>query len=194
MTHNISWKKYVEETATRPPRPLLIEAIQYVEEKNEALDLGAGALNDSKHLISEGFKKVTAIDMDDASSAKAKEISFGGFSFIQSTYANFPFAKEKYDLVNAQYALPFNPPDTFNEVLEKVIGSLKKGGVLVGQFFGDRDSWNVKDSGKTFHTIDEAKKTLSHMRIVEFREEEKDKSTALGVPKHWHVFHFIVIK
>lgn len=194
MQKDTIWKEYVEKTEDKPPRPLLVEALRYVDEKENALDLGAGALNDSKHLIEIGFKNVVAVDMDNASSEKAKEISFGGFSFVQSRYVDFAFPEEKYDLVNAQYALPFNPPDTFNEVLEKIIQSLKKGGVFVGQFFGDRDSWNVRESGKTFHTLDEAKKMLSNLRMVEFREEEMDGKTARGTPKHWHVFHFIAIK
>ncbi len=166
-------------------RPLLIDALEYVQEKDDALDLGAGALNDTKYLLSLGFKRVTAVDMDPASAEKASEISLGGFTFVQSAYADFKFPKARYDVVNAQYALPFNPPGTFNEVLRKVIASLKPNGVFVGQFFGKRDSMNVKDSGKTFHTIDEAKKLLSDLHLKDFREEEEGGR---------HVFHFIAIK
>ncbi|MFA6095745.1 MAG: class I SAM-dependent methyltransferase [Candidatus Paceibacterota bacterium] len=194
MTHNTPLDKYIEQAKDAPPRPLLVEAVGYVDDKGEALDLGAGALNDSRHLLSIGFKRVTAVDMDEASKEKAKTFSFAGFTFVHSTYAEFKFPKERYDLVNAQYALPFNPPDTFNEVFEKIIGSMKKGGVFTGQFFGDRDSWNVRDGKKTFHTIEEAKRLLSKMNIVEFREDEGDQANGHGIPAHWHVFHFIVIK
>jgi len=189
-----SSKKFIEATSDNPPRPLLVEALGYLEKRDEALDLGAGALNDSKHLLGIGFKRVTAVDMDDASKEKAKEISLGGFTFVQSTYHNFKFPKETYDLVNAQYALPFNPPGTFNEVIQKVIASLAPGGMFVGQFFGDRDSWNVKESGKTFHTLEEAKRLLESLTVIKFEEVEEDKKTALGTMKHWHVFHFIAFK
>jgi SAM-dependent methyltransferase len=194
MEDDVSKGQGGDEVTEGQPRPLLVEAMDYVLAKDEALDLGAGELNDSKHLISIGFKRVTAVDMDPKVSEKAKEISLGGFTFIMTTYDQFDFPEERYDLVNAQYALPFNPPETFNKVIESVIKSLKPGGVFVGQFFGERDSWNIKGSKKTFHTIDEAKRLIAKLRIAEFREEEGERPTSHGLFKHEHVFHFIAIK
>jgi len=194
MKGSKTMSQYIEKTGDAPPRPLLVEALKYLENKDAALDLGAGALNDSKYLLTLGFGSVTAVDMDPASKEKASKISFAGFTFVQSTYADFKFPKDTYDLVNAQYALPFNPPETFSEVLERVKASMKERGVFVGQFFGNRDSWNVKGSKTTFHTIEEAKEHLRSLELIEFREEEGDGPTALGSNKHWHIFHFIAVK
>ncbi|HEU5114704.1 MAG TPA: class I SAM-dependent methyltransferase [Candidatus Paceibacterota bacterium] len=187
-------KQFIEATSDNPPRPLLVEAMNHVSEKDAALDLGAGALNDSKYMLTLGFKRVDAVDMAPASKEKASDITLGGFTFHFCRFDEYKFPKDTYDLVNAQYALPFNPPETFGEVLKSVVASLKEGGVFVGQFFGDRDSWNVKGSKKTFHTIEEARKDLAALDLIEFREEERDGVTVSGEPKHWHVFHFIAIK
>jgi len=35
---------------------------------------------------------------------------------------------------------------------------------------------------------------LKGLTIISFNEEERDKETAAGEMKHWHVFHFIVKK
>ena len=53
MSH---WSQYIAKTKNKSPRPLLVRALSYVKNKNKALDLGAGALNDSRYLLENGFK------------------------------------------------------------------------------------------------------------------------------------------
>ena len=76
----------------------------------------------------------------------------------------------------------------------KLKASLKINGVFVGQFFGTRDEWNKEDSVMTFHSQKDVQELLSNMYIIEFKEEEKDGTTAKGEPKHWHVFYVIAQK
>ena len=101
---------------------------------------------------------------------------------------------EKYDLISAQYALPFYGPKGFEEFIAKLISSLKVGGVFVGQFFGNRDGWNTPETNLAFQTREEAETLLRDLKIEGFTEEEKDGKTASGENKHWHVFHFIASK
>ena len=62
MESNNPWKKYYKDTEGRPPRKELIEALEFVQNRDSALDLGAGAMQDSVYLLSQGFKEVIAVD------------------------------------------------------------------------------------------------------------------------------------
>jgi hypothetical protein len=98
---------------------------------------------------------------------------------------------DRYDLVNARFSLPFQPPDLFRTTFDRITASLNPGGLLVGQLFGDRDGWNIAGRKMTFHTMDEAQGILDDWKTIVFREEDRDGLTTLGVRKHWHVFHII---
>lgn len=189
-----TWKTYYDKTKSAPPRPLLVKALPFVSEKNSALDLGAGALNDAQYLLSEGFEHVTALDSSPIAQEVADTLPPEHFLYVISTYENFDFKKEAYDLINAQYALPFNPPESFDRVFQDIITSLKPCGVFTGQLFGIRDEWNVPNSNKSFHTKEQVENIFSDLEILGFREEEGEKPTAAGPMKHWHVFHFIARK
>ena len=148
-----TWEKYAERTQDIGPRPSLARAIIFVTNKDEALELGSGALNDVRYLISQNFKHITAVD----STPVASEI-IGNFppetvSYVISTFEDFNFDENKYDLINAQYSLPFNRQDTFDKVFKSIVSSLKDGGILTGQFFGVRDEWNVPEHKMNFQTL-----------------------------------------
>jgi hypothetical protein len=60
----INWQEHYLQTKNRPPGAFLIKAVPFVQNKGTAVDLGSGALQDSKFLISQGFNKVIAIDKE----------------------------------------------------------------------------------------------------------------------------------
>lgn len=188
------WQKYYQNTQNRPPSKLLLKALPYVAERNIALDLGAGALNDSKYLISQGFKKVIAVDKENIPSHLIDGLSANNFTFIKSEFDKFEFLTNQFNLINAQYALPFNPPATFNQVWIALKNSLVAKGIFTGQLFGVRDEWNAGGSQKTFHSKEEALNLFSDMEIIEFEEVEKDGKLADGTPKYWHLFNIIARK
>jgi tellurite methyltransferase len=190
----MAWKDYVEQTKANPPRQLLVQAVPLVIEKSRALDIGAGALNESRYLLSQGFEQVLALDFEPHAQAVADTLPSEHFSYVIRDVAKYAFPSQEFDLVNAQYALPFVKPQEFNRVLQNIYDSLKPKGIFTGQFFGDRDAWNVEHSGMTFHTKAEAMEVLSNCEVLYFTEEEAEKPTAAGASKHWHVFHFIVRK
>lgn len=190
MSEN-TWKEYFERTKDIKPRPLLVKAVDFVIDKNEALDLGSGALNDVKFLVSKGFKHITAVDSKPLAQDIIQNFPLEIVSYIISRFEDFNFVENKYDLINAQYSLPFNPQDTLEKVFKSIISSLKKGGILTGQFFGIKDEWNVEGHIMSFQTRDQAEKLLNGLELIDFQEEETDRKTAKGDMKHWHVFHFI---
>ena len=187
-----TWKEYVEQTKNGKPRPLLVKAVGLVDNKNEALDLGSGALNDVRYLVLEGFKHVTAVDSKPVAQDIIKNFSPEIVSYVISSFENFNFVERSYDLINAQYSLPFNPENTLERVFKSIISSLKDGGVLTGQFFGTKDEWNIEGHTMNFQTREQAEKLLADLEIIDFQEEQADRKTAKGDMKHWHVFHFIV--
>ena len=195
MTNNKNnWPEYIDQTKDAPPRPLLIKAVEFVKSKNSALDLGAGALNDTKYLLSKGFKKVVAVDKTNLAEEISKCLPQDRVEYIINSFEEYNFPKNVFDIINAQFSLPFTQPNSFNEVFNKLKGSLKIGGVFSGQLFGIRDDWYKQRANMSFHSREKVEQLLSNMEIIELNEEEKDENPAVGNIKHWHVFHIIARK
>jgi SAM-dependent methyltransferase len=188
-----TWKDYFERTKEAPPRPLLVRAVSYVEDKNQALDLGSGALNDSVYLIDQNFEHVTAVDKIPVAKEIGDRLPPEKFTYVISSFEDYQFPADSFDLINAQFSLPFTTPESFEEIFGKIYDSLKNKGIFSGQLFGDRDEWK-QDAKMNFHTKADVEKLLSKYTLIDLTEEEKNKITAAGAMKHWHVFHFIVQK
>lgn len=116
------------------------------------------------------------------------------FKLANVAFQDFTFEPNIYDLINAQYALPFYGKDNFEDFIASIITALKSHGIFVGQFFGVNDGWNKPHAKLAFQTKEEIGKMLSGLELIEFIEEEKEGTTAAGTMKHWHVFHFIAKK
>ena len=160
--------------------------------RDKALDLGAGVLNDTRYLLQEGFNHVTAVDKEAVAHDAARAFPRKRFVHIRSSFENYGFPENAFDVVSAQYSLPFIQRADFEAIFTKVKRSLVVGGIFTGQLFGDRDEWNVPSQSMTFLTIQGVERLLADMRILELVEEERDSPTVTSEqPKHWHVFHII---
>jgi len=190
----LNWEQYINHTKNKAPRNLLVRAIEFVKDREAALDLGAGALNDSKYLLKSVFKKVMAVDNEKNSELldeiNTNEIYKRTFSFKKTKIEDYNFPLNFFDLINAQFVLPFLKRDKIGEILDKIKNSLKVGGIFTGQFFGVNDSWN-NNPDVSVHAEPGVKELLSGLDIIYFQEEEKDGQTAINGQKHWHLFHFI---
>ncbi|KND47582.1 MAG: SAM-dependent methyltransferase [Parcubacteria bacterium C7867-006] len=191
---NSDWVTYFNQTKDRKPRPLLVEAIEHVNSRNEALDLGSGALNDVRFLVSEGFNHVTAVDHEPLAQDIINNFPKDIVDYVICDFIDFNFEKDKFDLINSQYSLPFIYPDYLLKIIASIEDSLVTGGIFTGQFFGINDEWNVGNSKMNFHTKEQAEELLSKFKVIKFTEDESDAITAAGKMKHWHIFHFIVQK
>ena len=192
------WLNYINITRNKRPRQLLVQALSEVKEREVALDLGSGALNDSRFLLSQGFSQVVAVDsaISELQAFELLDVSdelLSHFKFINSTIENFVFSEAEYSLVNVQFVLPFINQEKLSEVLEKIKKSLKPGGIFVGQFFGVRDSWGDFLQVGVMNE-EEARNNLAGLEIIYFAEEEKNEEAAAKAIKHWHTFNFIVKK
>lgn len=185
------WETFYRFTNDSPPWPLIVRAVSLLPHKGRALDLGAGAGRDTRYLVQQGFQ-VTAVDSDPHAVDILRSFQEGNVQVVQASFEEFAF--ETYDLINAQFALPFVPQRWFREVFARVKRALNPGGMFVGQFFGIHDQWNTPEHDMTFLTREQAEAFLQDLDIIELKEEDMDGHTADGSPKHWHTFHIIARK
>lgn len=188
------WDQHYKDTKDKPPSELLVQALGYVINKNNAIDIGAGAtLRDAKYLLDQGFENVTVVDQEESVAAAAEKIGSKKLHCYISKFAEFEFPENEYDLANANYSLPFNPPEDFDKVFSRIKNSLVKGGIFCGQFFGVNDDWN-KSPHLSFHTKEQVLGLLQGMEVLHLEEKEFDGKLASGAPKHRHVFDVIARK
>ncbi|MEO8683758.1 MAG: class I SAM-dependent methyltransferase, partial [Devosia sp.] len=177
------WYAYAQRFKDRPPRPLLTRAAPHATHRGNALDLGSGGLNDTRFLLDSGFD-VTALDGEPVARSVADTLPPERFRYLISSFETFDFPVAAFDLVNAQYALPFVRPDHYDRVFAAVLATLRPGGIFTGQFFGDRDDW-AGTPNMTFHTRSGARQLLAPLTLIEFTEEDDPASATLsGQPKH----------
>lgn len=188
------WGRFYGFTKDSPPWPLLMRAAALAPAKGRALELGAGAGRDTRYLLEQGFE-VTAVDAEPQSVTLLSALAQAHLRVMQSTFEDFDFATNgPYDLISAQFALPFIPPAHFTDVFARLKNALASGGVFAGQFFGVHDEWNTPDRAITFLTRAEAEALLSDLETIELTEEDADGKIADGSPKHWHIFHILARK
>ena len=179
------WGAYAHHNPSPAPRKWLIKAADTAR-NGRVLDIGAGNLRDTRHLLVRGFpvdavdpKKPTRIPNDKH------------FIFNQSAIEEYDIKPNTYDLINAQFVLPFIKDDA--ALLTRIKRGLKKSGIFVGQFFGKHDEW-VEDPDLHFYTKKEVLRLLERFRIISLVEEKKDFNTMDGKKKYWHTLEFIVKK
>lgn len=193
-----NWERFYQFTHDSPPWPLVERAVALLPEGGRALDLGAGAGRDTRYLLAHGFA-VTAVDADAHAAERLRALADERLRVVHSTFEAFPFEPRSYDLISAQFALPFVPEPAFSAVFARLVEALRveahtPGGIFAGQFFGVNDEWNTPGRRMTFVTRERAEELLRGLEVVELREEDTDSHTADGSPKHWHVFHILARK
>jgi tellurite methyltransferase len=179
-------KSYAELSHTMPPSSEVIDAVELVQERNEALDLGAGSLRNAKYLLEKGFH-VVAVDRDPVALEISHEFADPNLEVRIMTFSDFEFPTDEYDLLVAKNALPFATPEDFPQLWKDAAASIKSGGVFYGTFFGPNDTWASKPE-MTFLRRDEVQHLFPNFEILKFEEEETDAFDIQNNPKHWHIF------
>ncbi len=182
------WSRYYDATG-EDPRETLLAALDGFTEPGVAIDLGCGTGRDTVELLRRGWQ-VVAIDSE-AEAIRRLRAKTGDDERLQTQVARYEEAVlPPCELVNASWSLPFCPPEVFGAVWDRIVSSLDAGGRFCGQLFGDRDEWATEDD-MTFHTRSEAEELFRDFKLERFDEDEEDSQTALGKPKHWHVFNVV---
>ncbi len=197
------WSRYYDAAKDGAPRETLLLALDLFESEGVAaraerlaVDLGCGEGRDTIELLRRGWR-VLAIDAEreaierlraraDLDSIAAARLETRMISFEEADWL-------PADLVNSSFALPFCPPDHFPALWKRIASSLRRGGRFSGHLFGDRDGW-AQDPALSCHRRVEVEDMLQAFELERFDEIEEDGKTAVGEPKHWHLFHIVAKK
>lgn len=197
------WDRYLALTCNRSCSELVSEAVRHVEGRRRAIDLGAGAMSDSRYLLDVGFATVTAVDASPASIPYAEELRRDHglrprFEFKNQRFSEFEFEPESADLVHAHFSLPYHGAVGFAELMDAVTESVRLNGVFSAILFGNDDGWKEKKPDLAFVTRGEIDAMLKDFELIlckEMRVEAhvhggEDASEA-GTLKFWHYFRVI---
>ena len=196
------WARYYEAAGDEPRDTLLLALDHFDGEQPQdgrvrfAVDLGCGTGRDTVEMLRRGWR-VLGIDGEAEAIERLRgrdDLGAGADDRLETLVARFEEARwPATDLVNSSFALPFCPPEHFDAVWRRIVGSLRPAGRFSGQLFGDRDGW-AAESDMSFQTRRKAEELLAAFELERFDEVEQDGKTAIGKPKHWHVFHVVARK
>ena len=191
MTEN-RWTCYYAAVGDEP-RATLLHALALREAEGlppgYAVDLGSGSGRDTLELLRRGWR-VLAVDAEPAAMELLRQRAPDGAT-LETRLGRFADVDwPRADLVTSSFSLPFAPPDASSRTWERIRTSLVPGGRFCGQLFGDRDGWAPAED-MTFHARAEVERLLHGLEVEQLDEVEEDGRTAVGDPKHWHLFHVV---
>jgi SAM-dependent methyltransferase len=200
MNQPNEWSAFYEATQGHQPFQTLVKAMAlFAAEKPQtrdyfAIDLGCGAGRDTFALLAQGWQVLAIDQQPEAIKRIQASVPPDQRARLQTQVAAFEqIGLPPADLVNASFSLPFCAPQYFNRFWGQIVTALRAGGRFAGQFFGQQDSWAGSPS-MTFHTAAQIDELLRGFAVELFKEVEEDGKTALGEPKHWHVFSIVARK
>jgi tellurite methyltransferase len=197
------WKGYFGAVLGKPPRDTLLAALDLFEKDPAkspagagdrfAIDLGCGEGRDTLELLRRGWR-VLAIDAaPEAFEHLLPRVPAAQRERLETGVATMETLQlPRCDLLNSSYTLPFCAPEKFEEMWRKLVASVRRGGRLAGQLFGDRDDW-ARCGDRCHFSRAQVERLYADFVWESFREEEHDETDSSGV-KHWHVFHIVARK
>jgi len=178
----------------RAASPLVAEAVLRLGPSNRtALDIGAGSLSSSRHLLACGFA-VDAVDPDPHTQELAAELDHPRLSLHRTDVQDFHIEPGRYGLVVAIHVLHLLGPDDLRMLVPRIAGGLATGGLLCATFLGVRDAWAPTPWRATVVSSDELTDLIAGLEVVRMTELEYDGVDVLGRPKRWHTFRCLARK
>ncbi|WP_263078921.1 methyltransferase domain-containing protein [Endozoicomonas sp. Mp262] len=189
------WEEYYQKILANPHR-IQTEIAEALNSSGnfKAIDCGCGTGADISFLVEKGYE-VSGFDMHQES-VKICSDRFHGNPNVDISQSHFiDFNYFDCGLVLANLSLFFCEPKDFSEVWSKIDDAILPGGVFCGDFMGFRDSW-VTDCDTTVCPLTEEQVNglFSGYKVEQFKENDSQGVTALGVTKHWHIYQVIAKK
>ena len=172
---------YIAARRLDPPRPLLLRAASLAARKEHALDLGAGALNATSYLLSAGFGHITAVDASTRAQELAKELPREQVSFVLSRFEDFHPPVRFYDLVNAEFCLPFMTQADFGRVFPQLLDFVRAAVSSRGNYLGSTIAGTLKISECLFRA-GRGCELFFEIELRELEEEDRPGTTSLARP------------
>ncbi len=195
------WEKFYEQTEGHQPWAHTIKSIELAPDKDLAIDIGAGALNESKYALEKGFKQVIAIDTSKKFVERAEQLASldKRFEWHNIKASEFPMFPESISYVVATNSFSFMTKDEVKIVWQNIREGLKSGGILACTFFGVKDQFNMPEDGhtRTFYTREEINEFIKDYEVIENTElngNTENVKSADGTKKRWHMFTLILRK
>ena len=176
------------------PNPLVAEAVSALgRSAGRALDIGAGSLSSSRHLLASGFV-VDAVDPDPHVAELAVALGDSRLSMHWTDIRDIELAERSYDLIAAMHVLHLIPRADLHALMPKITSWLTDGAVFCATFLGIRDSWAPTPWRATVVRSAEVLELVSGLELIRFDEHEHDGTNVLGEPKHWHTLRCLFRK
>lgn len=189
--------QYFENTRySHPHVPTVIAAQMVTQRPAVALDLGCGALPDSRALVEMGFHTL-AVDADPLVERYARDLKGSLFSLQICAFNELVIPDASIDLVSSMFTLQFIPKNEAAALAEHVGCWLKLGGIFTANFLGEHDEWNTGYAdGLTFYQQPEIESLLliAGLESLDLRGRESFAPTASGKLKKWHLYETIARK
>lgn len=197
MANETRWEQYYQAVRGRAPRPLFTAALAafaadgFDPSGAQAVDLGCGDGTETLALLAQGWRVLAIDQTPEAIERVLAATSEEHQPRLQAQVASFQdVSLPPVDFVYAGLSLPFCSPAHFPAVWAGIVAALRSGGRFAGHLFGERDSWRTNPD-MTFHTEAELRQRLVGFTIESLTEVEDDRPTALGDPKHWHIYEVV---
>ncbi|MBL8087334.1 MAG: class I SAM-dependent methyltransferase [Chthonomonas sp.] len=187
----MNWSEYYRRSLDRPVHPNYALLEPHLDGLGDAIELGCGVGNGVLWLLERGLH-VIAVDNDN----EALQIVEGRLPdgadchLVGSMLENL--ALPDVDVVVAQFSLFFMHPKDFPATWDRIVASIRPGGLFMGQFLGPDDDWAEREY--VTHTAQQVSELLQNFSILHREEVNRDGLTLLDEPKHWHVHHVIARK
>jgi SAM-dependent methyltransferase len=189
-----SWSQYYQKVATRPPRQLLLQAVERFPSPGTAIDLGCGGGTETRELLHRGWQ-VIAIDQEAAAFdhllAHITPLMQPRLTTLCSPFAHVTLPPA--DLLWAGLSLPFCPPSYFPHLWTQIEDCLRPDGRFAGDLFGVHHVWH-DNHDLTFVTREQVEMLLHNFVIEQLEESEEERQTAFEGMQHWHGFAIIARK
>ncbi len=188
----LDWVEFISNTKDIDPRPLTKKALTFLHNKKTALDIGGGSLNDTKYLLENGFL-VDVVDSEQHSFDISRELKNIKLNMFLGKVEDYDMGIDHYDLVVANYVLPFIKMEMLSQVMKNIYISLRDKGVFCGIFFGHNDFFR-NNPEILFNTKEEVLQLIDEYEILYFAEVQKKSKNYDLNQKNYHSFEFIVRK
>lgn len=190
----MSAESYARHRPDQTVNSLLVDALSILGSSNGmALDIGAGSLSSSRHLLSAGFT-VDAVDPDPHAGELAGVLDDRRLTFRGADIRDVPIAPSKYTLIVAIQVLHLLPRRDLEALMSSIACGLADDGILCATFLGVRDSWAPTPWRATVLQRDDVDSLTYGLETIRLDELEYDGTNVLGQPKHWHTFRCILRK